>query len=134
MEIYISRDIRKFKTKDIGNFSFKEAGFIALGVGAGALTYKLTNMIEYAIPPLFVIIFIGFFKPYGMTCIQFFRTVVKEALLMPHIFINETDFEYDSTQFDELYGEKIKVSSQWNVIQTPIVKKINKKDKARIFS
>ena len=26
MEIAISRDIRKYKTKDVGNFSFKEAG------------------------------------------------------------------------------------------------------------
>ena len=30
MEVQISQDIRKYKTKDIGNFSFKEAGFVAV--------------------------------------------------------------------------------------------------------
>lgn len=34
MEVQISQDIRKYKTKDIGNFSFKEAGFVAVGLAA----------------------------------------------------------------------------------------------------
>lgn len=35
MEILIGQDIRKYKTKDIGNFSFKEAAFLAAGAAVG---------------------------------------------------------------------------------------------------
>lgn len=60
MEILIGQDIRKYKTKDIGNFSFKEAAFLAAGAAVGFLTYKLTGSIEIAIPPAGLILFFGF--------------------------------------------------------------------------
>ena len=44
MEIQITQDIRKYKTKDIGNFSLKEAGFLATGIGLGFLVYKITRL------------------------------------------------------------------------------------------
>lgn len=78
MEIPITKDIRKFKTKDIGNFSLKQVGVIALGFGIGFITYKLSSSIEAAIIPLGIIIILGFFKPYGMSCIQFIKTVGVE--------------------------------------------------------
>ncbi len=59
MEILIGQDIRKYKTKDIGNFSFKEAAFLAAGAAVGFLTYKLTGSIEIAIPPAGLILFFG---------------------------------------------------------------------------
>lgn len=132
MEIQISQDIRKYKTKDIGNFSFKEAGYIAGGMAAAFLTYKLTQSTEVAIFPLGIILILGFFKPYGMSCIQFIRTVGKETFT-PQCYINETDFEYDCTEFQELYGKDVVIPAEWNVIQTSVPAKINKQDKAKIF-
>lgn len=136
MEIRISQDIRKFKTKDIGNFSFREAGFLVLGVGAGALTYKLAgDSLELALIPTAIILIVGFFKPFGMSFIQFVRTVLKENLLTPKTYIWETDFEYDAEEFDKLYGEKIAIPSSWDVIQTEqaTVNKMNKNDKAHLI-
>ena len=109
MEIQISQDIRKYKTKDIGNFSLAEAGFIAVGCGAGFLVYKLTGNYEYAIPPTGIILAFGFLKPYGMSLPQFLKTVVKETMLSPRIYINESDFEYDpdDIEFEEIQRENI---------------------------
>lgn len=109
MEIQITQDIRKYKTKDIGNFSFKEAGFIAVGIGAGFLTYKLTGNMESAVLPMMLVFVVGFFKPFGMSFPQFLKTVVKESFLTPRIYINESDFEYDpdDTDFTELQKENI---------------------------
>lgn len=115
MEIPINQDIRRYKTKDIGGFSFKEAGFIAIALGAAFATYKLLGSIEAAIIPMAIVLIVGFFKPFGMTFIQFLRTVGKEQLT-PRTYIWETDYEYKPDEFDELFGEKIKVSSDWNDI------------------
>lgn len=68
MEILIGQDIRKYKTKDIGNFSFKEAAFLAAGAAVGFLTYKLTGSIEIAIPPA------------GLICSLVFQTVWNACL------------------------------------------------------
>lgn len=133
MEIPISQDIRKYKTKDVGNFSFKEAGFIALGLGAAVVTYKLAgNSIEVALLPMMVIIAIGFLKPYGMSFFEFVRTVVADKLT-PQTYINETDFQYNPDEFDELYENPIQVSPDWQVIQTQSSVKINKAEAARII-
>lgn len=133
MEIPISQDIRKYKTKDIGNFSFKEAGFIACGIGTAFITFKLTGKIEIALIPMMLILIAGFFKPFGLTFFQFLRTVVKEQLT-PRTYIWESDFEYNVDEFEEIYGEKIKVSSEWSAVQADnSVNKINKFDKALII-
>lgn len=132
MEIQITQDIRKFKTKDIGNFSFKEAGFLALGAGAAFLTYKLTNSFDLCIVPIFIVVVVAFFKPFGLTFIQFTRTVLKESL-SPQTYINETDFTYEPDEFDELYEEDIAIPENWNtVIQTESVNSIEKIGKVDI--
>lgn len=132
MEIKIGQDIRKFKTKDIGNFSFKEAGFLVAGVAVGFLVYKLTNSYEAAILPAGIIIAVGFIKPYGMSLISFIRTVVKEKMTI-QCYINETDFEYNAEEFPELYGKDTLIPASWDVIQTNTAVKINKADKAHII-
>ena len=142
MEIQISRDIRKFKTKDIGNFSFKEAGFLAGGLAVGFVIYNLTQSLETAIPFAGIILIFGFFKPYGMSMTQFIRTVVREKLTT-QCYINETDFEYNYDEFKELYGDDIHFAIPTDeVIQTKGTEqkgqdkasvKINKQDNERII-
>lgn len=136
MEIPITKDIRKFKTKDIGNFSLKQVGVIALGLGIGFITYKLSSSIEAAIIPLGIIIILGFFKPYGMSCIQFIKTVGVEKL-SPSVYINETDFVYDLDRFGELYGEEYTGYYNCELIQREqlrnITKKITNEEKALII-
>ena len=108
MEIPISQDIRKFKTKDIGSFSFKEAGFLVLGAGLAFLTYQVFHCaIEVAIIPMGIVLVFGFFKPYGLTFTQFLRTVGKEKL-SPTTYIYETDFEYNADEFEEYFEPFLK--------------------------
>ena len=134
MEILIGQDIRKYKTKDIGNFSFKEAAFLAVGAAVGFLTYKLTGSIELAIPPAGLILFFGFFKPYGMPAWDFLRTVGREKL-STQCYINETDFVYDTEEIKKEYGDDYVIpADEWNVIQTAPPAKINKQDKERLIS
>ena len=117
MEIKINKDIRKYKTKDIGNFSFKEAGFIVLGVGLAYITYKFTNDINIAIAPMLLVLVVGFFKPYGMSFIQFLRTVVKDNLT-PQTYYFETDNVYCPEKIKTLYEESVQIDSELWVIQT----------------
>jgi hypothetical protein len=119
MEIPISQDIRKFKTKDVGNFSFKEAGFIAAAAIVGFAVYKAAGTYEYAIPPAAIVLVFGFLKPFGLTFTQFIRTVVREQL-SPRVYIWESDFEYDKETLKKYYGgDELRFSDDWDVIQTP---------------
>lgn len=132
MEVKISQDIRKYKTKDIGNFSFAEAGFLAGAAAVGFAVYKLTGSFEIAIFPAGIILIFGFFKPYGMSAMQFIKTVLKENMTT-QCYINETDFEYNVEEFPELYGDDIAIPADWNAIQASTPAKINKQDAARII-
>ena len=125
MEIQIGQDIRKYKAKDIGNFSFREAAFLAVGVTAGYLTYKLTGSYEEAILPAGIVLAFGFLKPYGMTFTQFIRTVVREKIT-PQCYINETDFVYDIEEIKAEYGNDYVIPAEWNVIHTNTSAKIKK--------
>lgn len=119
MEIVINQDIRKFKSKDIGNFSFKEAGFI---VGAGVIGYgtyfvqKLleveTISFEICIIPAIIPLVFGFFKPFGMTFYEFLKTVVTEYFLTPKEYRWESDFVYDYETYGELYGDEYALSDE----------------------
>jgi hypothetical protein len=133
LEIQIGQDIRKFKTKDIGNFSFKEAGYLAAAAAVAFATYKVTASMETAILPAGIVAIFGFFKPYGMTFFQFLKTVGAEKL-STQCYINETDFEYNPDEFKELYGDDVVIPADWNVIQTDKPAKINKTDKRLINS
>lgn len=115
MEIKINKDIRKFKTKDIGMFTFKEAAYIGAALGLGFLTYKATGEnTTWAIPVGGIILVFGFLKPYGMSFIDFLRTVVVD-MLSPRCYINETDFEYDFDEFPELYGDDVMVPTNSSI-------------------
>jgi hypothetical protein len=118
MEINISQDIRKYKTKDVGNFSFKEAGFLVLGFGLAFITYKLTNnSLEVALIPFAIVAVFAFFKPNGMSCWQFLKTVGKEKLI-PSTLINETDFIYDLEELKEQLGAEYHVVIPEDLIQS----------------
>lgn len=118
MEINISQDIRKYKTKDVGNFSFKEAGFLVLGFGLAFITYKLTNnSLEVALIPFTIVAVFAFFKPNGMSCWQFLKTVGKEKLI-PSTLINETDFIYDLEELKEQLGTEYHVVIPEDLIQS----------------
>lgn len=138
MEIKISQDLRKFKTKDIGNFSLKEAGYITLAIGSAFTVYKLTEgSFELALLPLTIILIIGFFKPFGLTFFEFARTVLQENLFSPRQYIWETDYEYDPNEFEKLYGEKVLIPSSWNAIHaehTEVDKKEAKIENSRLIS
>ncbi len=119
MEITINQDIRKFKTKDIGNFSFKEAGYI---VGAGVIGYGIYALqkavgvesisFEACIIPACIPLVFGFFKPFGMSFYEFLTTVVTEKFLTPKQYVWESDHIYKYDEFAELYGEEYALSDE----------------------
>lgn len=135
MEIPISRDIRKYKTKDVGAFSFKEAGYIALAFGVGVMCYTVFHCtLEVCLIPIALILVFGFFKPCGMTVIQFLRTVGKEQM-SPPIYYNETDMEYNLNEFNELYGDEYYWANTDELIQsTSDSNKLTKNERARVLT
>lgn len=122
MEIRINKDIRRFKTKDIGAFSFKEAGFTVGACAAGYGTYFLLTQfnpemtIEDSVPvaliPMALILAFGFLKPYGLTMAQFMRTYFMEYFMSPQIYVWENDFEFDLEKMDEIWGEEYKYNDE----------------------
>lgn len=106
MEINISQDIRKFKTKDIGNFSFKEVGFIVIGAGLAFGLYTINgNNIPTAMIPFIICAMVGFLKPFGMSFISFIKLMIRD-MARPPVYINETDFEYEPDNVKEIYGSE----------------------------
>lgn len=119
MEIPISEDIRKIQSKDIGNFSFKQAAFLAAGLTSGFVTFKVTGNLEIAIIPLMIIVIFGFFKPYGMSCFTFIRTFLYERMFTPQQYYYESDFEIDKETVELYKADGVDVSEKAvDVIQT----------------
>ncbi len=132
MELKFSSDIRKFKTKDVGAFSFKEAGFIALA-GASALgmwwlqkSMGTTPQVALCVPIPAIILAIGFVKPFGMTFIQFLRTVFLEWFIEPKVYIWESDYVYDLDELDLTDDEKQLYLMSDDDISVPLSKKDEK--------
>lgn len=137
MEIQISKDLRKYKVKDVGAFSYKEAGFLALGAGLGFAIYKLTGSVDVAVFPAIVCVGLGFIKPFGYTIPQFLRTVVKDSL-RPLTYINETNFVYDEDfirkmYFDDGEIEPNKVSPEWFIQNQPPQNKLSKEEERYVI-
>lgn len=114
MEVMVTKDIRSFKQKDIGPFSFREAGVIAIGAVSGLAIYKIAGAKDIAIIVAVAILVLGFFRPKGMSCIEFIRTVFKESVY-PKILIDATDFELSEETLEEDFGSDVKLA---DVIQT----------------
>lgn len=133
MELPITTDIRNTKSKDIGNFSFQQAAFIAAGVGTGILTWKLTDSYEIAIAPAFLILIFGFFKPFGMSMWTFIGLFFKEKIMTPKNMIYEDDFEFDDETTKLFQENGYDVSEVEYAIQAaPQKYKWSKEDKQRI--
>ena len=84
---------------------------------AGFAAYKYLNrsidecVIFFAGP----ILAIGFIKPFGLTFREFLFTVFKEEFLSPRVYVNQTDFEYNPNELEELIGEPVRMSEEvWN--------------------
>lgn len=106
MEIKISKDMKKYKSKDIGIFTFKEAAYIAVGCVAAYVTYKFTGSFEIAMIPMAVILVFGFLKPFGMSFAKFFGILMAD-MSSPRTYINETDFIYEPEDYNKTYDEEI---------------------------
>lgn len=135
MEIPISEDIRKFESKDIGNFSFRQAGFIAAAGLSAFITYKyIEPSLEATLLPMAAILIFGFFKPMGMSCWMFLRTFLYERVLTPQAYINESDFVFDEETLKLYQDEGVDVSQAMFAIQEDEPEKVikwSKEDRER---
>ena len=102
MEIEVNQDIRKYKVKDIGPFTFKQAGFLVLGAGLGYLLYSATNTLEVAIIPAGIVAAFGFLKPFGMSFTNALKLLIKE-LTVPPFYEYESDFVYTEEDMKKLW-------------------------------
>lgn len=121
MEIIINRDLRKFETKDIGNFTFKQIGFMVAGIAIALLSFALQRKytgdwdINLCVIPAIPVLVLGFLKIKGMTVPEYIRTVMPEKMLMPKSLKWESDFEYTEDTAKEIFGkdfEKIPILTE----------------------
>ena len=102
MEIPINRDLRKFKTRDVGRFSFKEFGWLCLGLLMGYGMYAIQKwvigmdtdlkLIALAMSPPLAF---GFLKIRGMTLKEWLSTVFTEKYLTPKNLMWEKEYIYE---------------------------------------
>lgn len=107
MQVPINTDLRKFKAKDIGNFTFKEAGFLVAGMIVGAVLYFIQDdpNIALCVIPAGLIIVAGFFKPFGLPMEEFLQTIFLEMFLYPKVLIWDSDYIHEEDEGRTLFGE-----------------------------
>jgi hypothetical protein len=134
MKVRIPNDIRKYKTKDIGSFSFKEIGFIVVAVLIMVAGFKFFGSLEVGIFPAFIVLAFGFFKPTGMSLLQYLKTVGREVT-SPRTYRYESEFSFDNEDCDihKLYGDEYGLPTAEALTQRDKVVVLNKKDKKQII-
>lgn len=111
MEIQINKDLRKFESKDIGMFSYKQALWIAIGAIVAGISLAIQKIffgdwtLEITILPAIPIWFIGLWKIQGLSVIEYLKQIFPEQFLLPKSLKWESDFEYTETTAQELYGD-----------------------------
>lgn len=104
MEINIHKDLRDYKSKDIGNFNWRECVFIALALLFGIFGYTQFGSIDYAVPLMIPPLVFGFLKPKGMSFWTYIRTVMREKML-PKEYPYESDFVYDYESLKKMFDD-----------------------------
>lgn len=111
MEIQVNKDLRKFESKDIGMFSFRQAAFIVAGfVIAGISLFiqkKLLGVwtLEATVFPAVPVWVVGFLKIQGLSVIDYIKMIFPEQFLIPKTLKWESDFEYDPYTAQDAFGE-----------------------------
>lgn len=103
MEIKINQDIRKFKTKDIGMFTFQQFIFVVVAVVLGVFVFyeMYTNFPDadlnlWLLPSalsMTPILLVGFGNFFGLSTKDFFETIIVENFVSPQMLKWENDFE-----------------------------------------
>jgi len=116
MEIEINRDLRKYKSKDVGNFTFWQFGWGLAGIVAMAISvfiqkslvtdFKFTDVFNpITIIPGVPFLIIGFIELQHMNIFQYIKNIFPEKFLMKKQLPWKSEFEYKETTGKELFGE-----------------------------
>lgn len=142
MEIMINQDVRKFKTKDIGAFSFAQVGWALIAGGLGYGTYYLekkylgTYQLETCVIPAAIPIILGFFEPQGMSCFKYIQMILIPKLFAPKNYRWQSDFVYQMDEFGSIYGEEYAIdderASVINEVEHPSEGKLSKAEQKAI--
>lgn len=134
MKVRIPNDIRKYKTKDIGNFSFKEIGFIIVAVLIIIAGFKFFGSLEVGLIPAAIVLAFGFLKPAGMPLLQYIQTVGREKT-SPKTYGYESEFSFDDEDCDihKLFGDEYGLPAAEALTQRDKVVVLNKKDQKQII-
>ena len=149
MEIEINKDVRDFKPKEIGMFSFKEAGFVvvSLGLGYGGFILSKTLGIEgldksapFILIPMIPVLAFGFLKPQGLSLMVWIKTVLLEKLIGKKNYPMECEDD-DETTIESIYalmGEDFDISTldfpEWSDMDVKKYEKSLKKAKKKLYS
>lgn len=112
MEIFINKDIRKYKVKDVGPFTLGQVGGLTvaaiMGYGVYYLEKHFLHLEEINDLQIFSILIaampgiaFGFIKPYGLSFYKFLKTVFFENFVNPKVRIYESDFDFSESLADQ---------------------------------
>lgn len=99
IEAEIPKDIMKYKTKFIGNFSLREAAFGVAGAGAGVAMYltvfsKLDDTLRTGLTLLVILPFflMGFYRIYDMPLEKALPIIILDNFIFPPKRLYLTEF------------------------------------------
>lgn len=125
MEVIIGMDIRKYKVKDIGPFTFKEAISLIVAAGCGYGTWALEKSLLGTVEPIFILLaaapalLFGFFKIHGISLWKYISTAFFENIMSPKVRPYVSDFKCDPMEFvtedeyKEYYGTEPKPPTKY---------------------
>lgn len=127
MEVPINKDIRKYKVREVGVFTIREAlGMVLMAAGCYIAYGIQMNTIGTVIMPFMFLgaapgICIGFVHYHGIPFEKFVKTVVIENVFNPRIRPYETETNYDLSDFmtKEELEEYIKETTPNNKVKIP---------------
>lgn len=132
MQVSINTDLRKFKAKEIGNFTFKEAGFLAVGIVVAVALYFIQDdpNIGLCVVPAGLIVAMGFLKPFGLPFKEFMSSIFLEMFLYPKVLKWDSDYIHEEDEGKVLFGEDYRLMDFGEVEDTNS-KKSKKKSKKK---
>ena len=135
MDIQINKDLRKFESKDIGPFSFRQIIFVVIALVCMGISlfiqkyfYNTWALLITVIPGVPVLV-LGFLTIQGMSLIDYIKQVFPERFLVPKTLKWESDFEYTAQTAKELYGEDFEEIHFIKAVD--VAKTVQKKKKKR---
>ena len=140
MKVNVTGDIRKYKTKDIGNFTFVECLFILIAAGFLIGGTVIFHSFELGFIPAAITIAFCFARPMKMPLRKFLKMMVGEYT-SPKKYYYESEFTFESENFEDLEKEireifddnEIQLFEPESLVQREKTLVVSKEDKNNLY-